>query len=83
MKKLLPLLFLLCLSGGVQAGQVPTFGNEQEALTYCNGGGVVWLDLASGRYVYKGSRFYGKGKNAVFVCETDAIQAGGHAAQGK
>ena len=65
------------------ASSLPTFSTEAAAKEYCRGGGVVWVDLSTGQYVYKGSKFYGKGKKAAFACEMDILSLGGKAAQTK
>ena len=70
----------MLIANPVQAGQLVTMHNAQQAKEFCAGGGVVWMDLTSGRYVYQGSKYYGKGKNAAYVCEVQAIQAGGNPA---
>jgi hypothetical protein len=43
--------------------------------------GMVWVNLDSGVYHYEGSRFYGKTKNGKYMSESDAINAGYHAAK--
>ena len=74
-------IIMLCLPA--VADQLVTLHDEGQAIAYCAGGGVVWMDMISGRYVYKGSKFYGKGKNAAYVCEVQAIRAGGEPAPQK
>ncbi len=76
-------LVFATMTANLHAGQLVTMHDEKQAIAYCAGGGVVWLDLTSFRYVYKGSKFYGKGKNAAYVCEVQAIQAGGQPAPQK
>ena len=76
-------LAFVCMTAPAGAAQLVTMHDENQALTYCAGGGVVWMDLISFRYVYKGSKFYGKGKNAAYVCEVQAIRAGGSPAPQK
>ncbi len=74
------LLSLIVLAPAARADQLVTMHDEKQAIAFCAGGGVVWMDMMSGRYVYKGSKYYGKGKNAAYVCEVQAIQAGGQPA---
>jgi hypothetical protein len=40
---------------------------------------VVWLDVASGIYYYKGDRWYGRTKSGAYTCEKKAIAAGNRA----
>jgi hypothetical protein len=45
------------------------------------GPGMVWVNLDSGVYHYQGSRYYGKTKNGKYMSESEAINAGYHAAK--
>ena len=45
---------------------------------YC-GSAVVWLNVASGIYYYKGDRWYGRTKRGAYTCEREAIGAGNRA----
>lgn len=45
------------------------------------GPGTVWVNLDSGVYHYPGSRYYGKTKNGKYMSESEAVQAGYHAAK--
>ena len=42
---------------------------------YC-GSAVVWINIESGIYYYKGDRLYGRTKRGVYICEQEAIGAG-------
>jgi hypothetical protein len=42
---------------------------------YC-GSAVVWLNIDSGIYYYKGDRFYGRTNRGAYTCEKEAIAAG-------
>jgi hypothetical protein len=44
------------------------------------GGGMVWVNTASGVYHKLGSRYYGKTKQGKYMTEADAKKAGYHAA---
>jgi hypothetical protein len=44
------------------------------------GGGMVWVNTASGVYHKLGSRYYGKTKKGKYMTEADAKKAGYHAA---
>jgi hypothetical protein len=50
----------------------------REPMWYC-GSAVVWLDIASGIYYYKGDRCYGRTKRGAYACEKEAIDAGNRA----
>jgi hypothetical protein len=45
---------------------------------YC-GSAVVWLNITTGIYYYKGDRWYGRTKRGAYTCEREAINAGNHA----
>jgi hypothetical protein len=45
------------------------------------GSGMVWVNLDSGVYHYKNSRYYGATKNGKYMSEADAMAAGYHAAK--
>lgn len=42
---------------------------------YC-GSAVVWLNIATGIYHYKGDRWYGRTKRGAYTCEKEAMNAG-------
>jgi hypothetical protein len=42
---------------------------------YCRSA-IVWLNVASGRYYYKGDRWYGRTKRGAYTCEREAMKAG-------
>jgi hypothetical protein len=75
------------------AGQTPapassTSGNSTAATpspaaqpsSPAKGGGMVWVNTASGVYHKPGSRYYGKTKQGKYMTEADAKKAGFHAA---
>jgi hypothetical protein len=37
---------------------------------------IVWVNLTTGVYHYKGERWYGRTKNGSYMSEADAIKAG-------
>ena len=61
------------------AGDLTLFQTEQKAQRHCPQDTVVWLNLPSGIYHYKGERWYGITKNGAFVCEQEAKKAGDRA----
>jgi hypothetical protein len=58
----------------------PLFPTEQEAQAHCPRDVVVWLNLPTGIYHYKGRRWYGNTKRGGYVCEQEAKQSGDRAA---
>ena len=52
------------------------FYSEDAAQAHCPKDVVVWLNIPSGIYHYKGERWYGRTKRGAFVCEKEAIAAG-------
>jgi len=42
---------------------------------------VVWLNKETGVYHYQGSHWYGNTKHGAYMCETDSLRAGKHAAK--
>lgn len=56
---------------------VKAFG-WRDPMWYC-GSAVVWLNIASGIYYYKGDRWYGRTKRGAYTCEREAINAGNRA----
>ena len=61
------------------SGQLSLFQTEQTAQQHCPTDTVVWLNLPSGIYHFKGQRWYGNTKNGAYVCEKEADQAGDRA----
>jgi len=55
------------------------FPTEQQALQHCPNDTVVWLNLPTGIYHFKGERWYGMTKSGAFVCQKEADQAGDRA----
>jgi hypothetical protein len=61
------------------AGDLTLFSTEEKAQQHCPKDIVVWLNLPSGIYHFKGERWYGNTKNGAFVCEQEAEKAGDRA----
>ena len=55
------------------------FHAEQPAQNHCPKDTVVWLNLPSGIYHFKGQRWYGNSNNGAYVCEQEADQLGDRA----
>jgi hypothetical protein len=64
-----------------QASLPPLFNTEGEAQAHCPKDIVVWLNLPSGIYHYKGERWYGRAKHGAYACEKEAIRAGDRASE--
>jgi hypothetical protein len=60
-----------------------TFNTEQLAKQHCPTDTVVWLNLRSGVYHYKGQRWYGNTKSGAYVCQKEADQTGDRATRGQ
>jgi len=77
------LLVILMLLGAPviaeAAGLLSLFPTEQQAQQHCSSDTVVWLNLPSGIYHFKGQRWYGRTKNGAYVCMKEADQAGDRA----
>jgi hypothetical protein len=52
------------------------FSNEAQAQQHCPTDTVVWLNLPTMIWHYKGERWYGRTKNGAFVCAKDARASG-------
>lgn len=62
-----------------QASLPPLFSTESEAQAHCPRDVVVWLNIPSGIYHYKGERWYGRTKHGAYSCEKEALAAGDRA----
>jgi hypothetical protein len=62
-----------------QASLPPLFDTENAAQAHCPKDVVVWLNIPSGIYHYKGERWYGHTKHGAYACEKEAIKAGDRA----
>jgi hypothetical protein len=74
--RLLVVLLLLGIAPVADAAAPPVFSTEQAAQQHCPKDTVVWLNLPSGIYHFKGQRWYGHTKNGAFACKKEADQAG-------
>lgn len=64
---------------GYPAPTLTLFQNEPQAQKHCPQDAVVWLNLSSGIYHFKGQRWYANTNNGAFVCEQEADLAGDRA----
>ena len=58
------------------------YATEKEAEQHCTGDLVVWLDLPSRIYYFRGQQRYGSTKDGGYVCRNQAKGAGMRAAPG-
>lgn len=56
-----------------------TFPSEQQAQDHCPSDAVVWVNLPTGIYHFKGERWYGNTKSGAYVCQREADHAGDRA----
>ncbi len=61
------------------AANPPMFNTEQEAQAHCPKDVVVWVNLPTGVYHFRGERWYGNTKTGAFACQKEADQAGDRA----
>jgi hypothetical protein len=88
---LLVVLFVATLTAPAISADAPhpsnkglqTFSTEQLAKQHCPTDTVVWLNLQSGVYHYKGQRWYGNTKSGAYVCQKEANRAGDRATKGQ
>jgi hypothetical protein len=59
----------------------PLFSTESTAQAHCPKDIVVWLNIPSGIYHYKGERWYGRTKHGAYACEKEAVAAGDRASE--
>ena len=52
------------------------FPTAQQAQHYCPTDTVVWLNLPTGIYHFRGQRWYGRTNSGAYVCEREADSAG-------
>ena len=84
MRKFIAVLLLTGLVWPGAVAQSPTaplatFPNEQQARQHCPADTVVWVNLPSGIYHFKGERWYGNTKSGAYVCQREADRAGDRA----
>ena|ERR1700722_7504027 len=70
---------LLCNISGIAYSEsndyLALFQTEQSAQQHCPSDTVVWLNLPTGIYHFKGQRWYGNTKHGAYVCQKEADQA--------
>ena len=76
---LLALLLLATPAVAYALQPLAYFTTEQEAQQHCPRDTVVWLNIPSGIYHYKGQRWYGNTKRGAYVCKKEADAVGDRA----
>ena len=74
--KLLVIAALIIGSAFPAAPALTLFSTEEQAQQHCPGDVVVWLNLPTRIYHWKGMRWYGRTKHGAFVCKKEADAAG-------
>jgi hypothetical protein len=65
------------------AAATTLFNSEQEAQHHCPKDTVVWLNLKTGIYHWKGQVWYGNTNSGAFVCQKEADANGARATHGQ
>jgi hypothetical protein len=81
MRKLLSLVLTLIVywSLATPAFALEQFTSETEAQQHCPKDTVVWLNVSSMIWHYKGQRWYGNTKHGAYVCVKEAAASGARA----
>jgi hypothetical protein len=58
------------------AAPITLFSSEDQAQQHCPSDVVVWLNLPTHIYHWKGMRWYGNTKNGAYVCKKEADEDG-------
>ena len=70
---------VLSLTLIIPAFGLETFPQENQAKQYCPADIVVWLNLPTMIWHYKGQRWYARTKHGAFACEKEAAASGARA----
>jgi hypothetical protein len=79
MKSILAALFLSLSLFSINAFALDQFQSEQAAQKHCPNDTVVWLNIPTGVFHFKGQRWYGRTKNGAYVCKKEAEKEGDRA----
>jgi hypothetical protein len=82
MRRILICLAALVVVGffsALQAADLEQFATEPAAQQHCPHDTVVWLNIPTMIWHYKGERWYGRTKHGAYVCEKEATAAGARA----
>jgi hypothetical protein len=69
----------LALALAIPAFGLETFSNEAQAKQHCPADTVIWLNLPTMIWHYKGQRLYARTKHGAFACEKEAAAGGARA----
>jgi hypothetical protein len=72
-------LVILGCGYALPATALDQYGTEEQAQKHCQKDTVVWLNLPTMIWHYKGQRWYGRTKNGAYVCEKEAAASGARA----
>jgi hypothetical protein len=76
-KRLLILTFFLLFQlVSATAENAALFNTEADAQKHCPKDVVVWVNLPTSIYHFKGMRWYGNTNHGAYVCEKEGDQAG-------
>ena len=79
MRRFLIALISSCFLFAATAYAFEHFNTEVQAQQHCPSDTVVWLNLPSMIWHYKGQRWYGNTKHGAYVCEKEAAAGGARA----
>jgi hypothetical protein len=66
----------VAFAADVQAAEAQRFQFEAQAKQHCPADTVVWLNIPTHIYHFKGLRWYGATKNGAYVCRKEADAEG-------
>ena len=72
-------LFLLLSFLSTPAFAIDQFQTEDAAQQHCPKDVVVWLNIPTGVFHFKGQRWYGRTKSGAYVCKKEAVLDGDRA----
>jgi hypothetical protein len=75
------LVLSLTLTVPALASSLTTFTSETEAHQHCPKDVVIWLNLPTMIWHYKGMRWYANTQHGAYACEKEAGAAGGRPAR--
>jgi hypothetical protein len=73
------ILFSVLSFFSIQSYALDQFQSEQAAQKHCPSDIVVWLNLPTGVFHFKGQRWYGRTKDGAYVCKKEAEKEGDRA----
>ncbi len=79
--KFMRILFFVLVFLCTSALALDKFQTEQAAQEHCPKDVVVWLNLPTGVFHFKGQRWYGNTKSGAYVCKKEAEKEGDRASK--